>query len=252
MDQSRYDLIGVKVSVTNMKDSINYLLTNFDSARNNYICVSNVHTTVVSHEDDNYTSIQNNSFMTLPDGKPLSVIGRLKGYRTIRRVTGPDFMEMIFSDDRFKSYSHFFYGETEDNLNTFMNFIKNKYPDLKISGYEHSVFRVLTEQEKTELKDRIKNNKSDFVWVAIGAPKQEAFCAELCKETNAVWIGVGGAFKVVSGIIPRAPKWMQNVSLEWLFRLINEPKRLYKRYLITNAKFVYYLIQSLFRKKTDE
>ena len=125
----------------------------------------------------------------------------------------------------------------------------NTYPQLSIVGCEPSLFRPLTIQEETELCDRINESKADFVWVALGAPRQEKFCAKLSKNTNAVWIAVGGAFNVISGVIPRAPQWMQDHSLEWLYRWSKEPKRLFKRYAETNSKFIFYLIKEKVEKR---
>ena len=105
------------------------------------------------------------------------------------------------------------------------------------------MFRPLTTQEETELCDRINESKADFVWVALGAPRQEKFCAKLSKKTNAVWIAVGGAFNVISGVIPRAPQWMQDHGLEWFYRFMKEPRRLFKRYFVTNSKFIWYLFR---------
>lgn len=250
MADQRFDIIGVKISETTMACAKDYLLNYFDSARNNYICVSNVHTTVTARENTFYREVQNNSFLTLPDGKPLSIIGKKRGLN-IERVTGPDFMESIFEDERFINYNHFFYGNTKENLDIFIKHIKSNYPDLKVCGYEESVFRDMNDDEKENLKKRIIYSKADFVWAALGAPKQEIFCSEMCKGSNAVWIGVGGAFNVVAGIIPRAPKWMQNLSLEWMYRLTREPKRLFKRYLLSNTKFIWYLFLSYIRGKNE-
>ena len=144
---------------------------------------------------------------------------------------------------------HYFYGTTQENLNALLEYLKVNYPQLSIVGCEPSLFRPLTIQEETELCDRINESKADFVWVALGAPRQEKFCAKLSKNTNAVWIAVGGAFNVISGVIPRAPQWMQDHSLEWLYRWSKEPKRLFKRYVETNSKFVFYLIREKVEKK---
>ena len=141
------------------------------------------------------------------------------------------------------------YGTTQENLNALLEYLKVNYPQLSIVGCEPSLFRPLTIQEETELCDRINESKADFVWVALGAPRQEKFCAKLSKNTNAVWIAVGGAFNVISGVIPRAPQWMQDHSLEWLYRWSKEPKRLFKRYAETNSKFIFYLIKEKVEKR---
>lgn len=237
----RVNIIGANISVTNMDDCIKFVCDNLDKARGNYICVSNVHTTVMANEDADYRNIQNNSFMTLPDGKPLSVIGRKRGYANMDRVTGPEFMEHIMAISGEYGWKHYIYGNTKENIDILVKYLRQAYPDAEIVGYAPSVFRSLTNEEEDELIKRINDSGADFVWVGLGAPRQEIFCAKHSRRTNSIWIGVGGAFNVIAGIIPRAPQWMQKCSLEWLYRLIKEPRRLFKRYLITNTKFIYRL-----------
>jgi len=241
MHDNRVNIIGVNISATNMDDAIQYTLSNFEQARGNYICVANVHTTVMAKEDPQYREIQNHSFMTLPDGKPLSIVGRKRGFASMNRVTGPEYMEKMLELSLENGRRHYFYGNTKENLDQLIAYLKEKYPGLQIAGYQPSVFRELTAQEMTDLAEEINASGADFVWVGLGAPRQEIFCQKMAKHVRALMVGVGGAFNVLCGIIPRAPQWMQDWSLEWLFRLLQEPKRLMKRYFVTNSKFVFYL-----------
>ena len=245
---TRVNIIGVPISVVNMESCISFLFSNWDAVHGNYVCVSNVHTTVMAHDDPQYYKVQAESLLSVPDGKPLSVIGRKK-FPQMNRVTGPDLMRRLFEESKEKKIRHYFYGTTQENLNALLEYLKVNYPQLSIVGCEPSLFRPLTIQEETELCDRINESKADFVWVALGAPRQEKFCAKLSKNTNAVWIAVGGAFNVISGVIPRAPQWMQDHSLEWLYRWSKEPKRLFKRYAETNSKFIFYLIKEKVEKR---
>ena len=118
--------------------------------------------------------------------------------------------------------------------------IKKNYPDLKICGYEPSIFRELTDEEVKELADRINNSEADFVWIGIGAPRQEILMNRMKGTTNSVMTGVGGAFNILAGLVNDAPMWMQKKGLEWFYRLLKDPKRLFKRYLVTNSKFIWY------------
>ncbi len=238
----RVNIIGVGISSVNMESALKFLFDQFDLARGGYICAANVYTTVTAHEEKKYRDIQNKSFMTLPDGKPLSVVGRKRGHKEIDRVTGPDFTEEVFKRTAGTEYKHFFYGTTEGNLFKFIEYVKNHYPRLKIVGAEPSLFRPLSEREESELIKRINISEADFVWVALGAPRQEIFCNKMSERTHAIWIAVGGAFNVISGVIPRAPQWMQDHGLEWFYRFSKEPKRLFRRYIISNSKFLWYLM----------
>lgn len=246
MHSERANIIGVSISAVNMNSAVHNVVDNIDEARHNYICVSNVHTTVYAREHQAYKDIQNHSFMSLPDGKPLSVIGKRKGFANMDRVTGPDFMEALFRE---KGYRHYFYGNTKENLETLVEFVKKEYPELEIAGYQPSVFRDLSSEEKDRLVEDFNESRADFIWVGLGAPRQELFCNEMAPKVNGVLVGVGGAFNVICGIIPRAPEWMQKSSLEWLYRLLKEPRRLFRRYFVTNTKFIYYLIHDSFTRR---
>lgn len=237
----RANIIGIPISAVNMESCIENIFRDFESIRGKYICVSNVHTTVMAHDDPKYFKVQAESFMSIPDGKPLSVIGR-KQHPGMDRVTGPDLMRRIFNESKRCKFNHYFYGNNEANLEKLINVLKTDYPWLNICGYEPSVFRDMSEREEAELAERINDTKPDFIWVALGAPRQELFCNRMEDRISGLMVGVGGAFNVLAGIVPEAPMWMQRLSLEWFYRFLQEPKRLFKRYAVTNTKFMWYLV----------
>lgn len=239
----RVNIIGVQISAVNMDEVLSLLKRKINEIRGQYICAANVHTTVYACEHPEYKKIQNQSYLTLPDGKPLSIVGKKKGYKNMGRVTGPEFLENVLKISEQNGWKHYFYGNTKENLEKLIDYLKKEYPNLEIVGYEPSIFRVLEPKEEKELVERINMSSPDFVWVGLGAPRQEEFCSKLCAKTKSVWVGVGGAFNVLAGIIPRAPEWMQKYCLEWLYRLMKEPRRLFKRYFATNTKFIYYLMK---------
>lgn len=231
-----------------MADTLGFLEECLDGLKGQYICVSNAHTCVMAHDDPDYWSCQAESVMSLPDGKPLSVVGR-KTVPSMDRVTGPDLMREVFARSVEHGWSHFFYGDRQETLDALRNALESDYQGLVIAGMEPSVFRPLTAAEKDELAERISASGADFCWVALGAPRQEVFMHDLKGKTGALMLGVGGAFNVLAGTVPEAPRWMQNLSLEWLYRLIQEPRRLFKRYAVTNTKFLFYLFTNAKRKK---
>lgn len=238
---SRADIIGVPISAVNMDSCVKFLFNNWEAAHGNYICVSNVHTTVMAHDDKKYYKTQADSLLSVPDEKPLSVVGRKK-YPEMDRVTGPDLMRRIFQEAKSREMKHFFYGSTQENIDALVESVGKEYPWVQIVGSEPSVFRDMTDEEEQQLADRINETHADFVWVALGAPRQELFCNRNEGKIKGIMVGVGGAFSVLAGTIPEAPQWLQNMSLEWLYRLIQEPKRLFKRYAVTNTKFLWYLL----------
>lgn len=232
------NILGVNINVTNMEDTVKVITENLDDIKGDYICVSNVHTTVMSYEDECYRDIQNSGFMALPDGKPLSIVSKKRGFSEAERVTGPDLMEEIFKVSEEKGYSHYFYGSTQETLNKLKVKLYKKYPNIKIVDMYSPPFRKLTEQEDIAIVENINKVKPDFVWVGLGAPKQEIWMSEKKGKVNGLMIGVGAGFDYHAGNINRAPVLMQKLSLEWLYRLCQDPKRLARRYLNTNIKFI--------------
>ena len=239
-----YKILNVQTAVTNMEKTLCFLESNMEELRGEYICVSNVHTTVMAYEDANYREIQNGAAMVLPDGKPLAVLESVRGgFREAEKVSGPDLMPEVFCLSEKTGYRHFFYGSTEQTLKKLENNLVKKYPHLQIAGMYAPPFRQLTEKEDQKVIRRINEAKPDFLWVGLGAPKQEIWMAAHKNKISAVMIGVGAGFDFHAGVVKRAPVWMQKCGLEWLYRLFQDPKRLWKRYVVTNSKFVWYLVR---------
>jgi len=236
----RVEVIGVPISAVTMESALAFVAENLEQLRGEYICASNAHTTVMAKEDAHYHRVQSESVLSLPDGKPLSVVGKRKTDLPMHKVTGTHFMQHIFTDPRFAGKKHFFYGTRGEDLERMIPQVQKDYPKLEICGWEPSVFRELSDAEVKELADRINTTEADFIWVALGAPRQELLMHRLRGQVNGIMTGVGGAFHILSGAVGDAPGWMQSAGLEWLYRLSRDPKRLFKRYLVTNSKFLYY------------
>ena len=230
-------ILGVNIAVTKMADTIAYIEEHLDDLRGDYICVSNVHTTVTAYDDPEYCRIQNEAALALPDGKPLSVVSRKRGFAEAERVTGPDLMGELFSRDN--GLKHFFYGDTQETLDILKEKLMAKYPHLKIAGMISPPFRPLTEEEEAADMAAINESGADIIWVGLGAPKQERYMYAHRGRTNGLMIGVGAGFSYHAGLIRRAPQWMQRIGMEWLYRLIQDPKRLAGRYFKTNLKFLW-------------
>ena len=234
------EIMGVKIAVTDLEKTKAAVRANLDNWRGKYICVANVHTTVTAYEDPEYRAVQNGAVLALPDGGPLSKYSRKKGFAEAARVTGPDLMKELLKDDRPRPYRHYFYGSTQETLDILQKVLPEKYPGAVIAGMYSPPFRPLTPEEDAEVVRRINEAAPDFVWVGLGAPKQERWMAAHEGRIHALMIGVGAAFDYEAGNIRRAPMWMQRHNLEWLYRLLQDPGRLFKRYLVTNAKFLWW------------
>jgi N-acetylglucosaminyldiphosphoundecaprenol N-acetyl-beta-D-mannosaminyltransferase len=233
------NILGVEIAAIDMKWLVDFTVKNIKSLSGDYICVSNVHTTVMSYEDEEYCAIQNGSIIAIPDGGPLSSLGRKRGYDDMHRTTGPSYMEEIFKISSERGYRHFFYGSTEKTLEDLKDKLESDYLGIQIVGTYSPPFRVLSEEEDSIIIDRINEARPDFVWVGLGAPKQEKWMADHQGKVSGLMVGVGAGFDYLSGNLKRAPMWMQNSNLEWLYRLSQEPKRLFKRYLYTNIRFIW-------------
>ena len=237
------DIMGVNISVTNMEKTVEKVIENLDKWQGKYICISNVHTTVTASENAEYKEIQNKAVFALPDGGPLSAFSREQGYEGAARVTGPDLMREILIKSKENGWRHLFYGSTQETLDKLKTVVEERYPGTIICDMISPPFRLLTASEDEEMVNRINKANPDFIWVGLGAPKQEIWMAAHENRVNGLMIGVGAAFDYESGNIKRAPKWMQKCNLEWLYRLMQDPKRLFKRYFITNTKYLIWKFQ---------
>ncbi len=222
--------------MTNMAETVAYIEEHIDELRGKYICVSNVHTTVTGYEEADYRNIQNTAALALPDGKPLSLYSKKHGFPEAERVTGPDLMGELFSRDN--GLRHYFYGGKEETIQVLSEKLPGEYPSLRIAGMVSPPFRPLTEEEDERELQKMNDAKADIIWIGLGAPKQERYMYEHRGKVNGVMIGVGAGFDYYAGTIKRAPMWMQKLSLEWLYRLMQDPKRLFRRYFATNFKFL--------------
>lgn len=232
------DIMGVNIVVTDMDKTMAMVESQLEQWRGKYICVANVHTTVTAHEDEEYRRIQNHAVMALPDGGPLSQFSRRQGFAAARRVTGPDLMKQVLSVSAEKGWRHYFYGSTPETLQMLQKKLAERYPGVVVAGMMSPPFREMTPQEDAAAVAEINAARPDFVWVGLGAPKQERWMAAHEDRVQALMIGVGAAFDYEAGNIRRAPEWMQKHNLEWLYRLMQDPRRLFRRYLNTNVKYL--------------
>ncbi len=232
-------ILKTNINVTDMEHTISYITRNLDSLKGDYICVSNVHTTVMAYRDKEYRRVQNSAAMALPDGQPLSIVSRKRGFSEARRVPGPDLMPAILDLSQEKGYRHYFYGSSEHTLSELRKVLVSRYPKLQIAGMYAPPFRELSGEEDEEIVRKINDSRADFVWVALGAPKQEIWMYQHRHRVKGLMLGVGAAFDFTAGTTKRAPMWMQRLCLEWAFRILREPKRMLPRYLNTNFSFLY-------------
>ena len=238
MELKTCNILGLDILVTDMEKTVNLIEQNIEQLRGKYICVGNVHTTVMAHDDPQYHTVQADAAFVLPDGGPLSGYSRKHGFPEAERVTGPDLMLELFAISKEKGYRHYFYGATEETLQSMKEVLERDYPGIQIAGMYAPPFRALTPQEDAQIVAKINEARPDFIWIGLGAPKQEEWMYQHMGQLQGVLIGVGAGFDYLAGYIKRAPRWMQRMSLEWLYRLLQDPKRLWRRYFTSNVKFI--------------
>ena len=221
--------------------------------RREYVCLISVHGLVVAQRDPTIRSALNHCGLAAEDGMPLVWWSRLTGFSQARRVCGSDLLDEVCASGVSRKYRHYFYGASPRVLELLVDRLQRRHPGLIVAGYRSPPFRPLTLAEQADDIAAINEARPDFVWVGLGMPKQERWMVEhLGKIDATALLGVGAAFDFHAGTKPRAPIWMQRSGLEWLFRLLTEPRRLAHRYVIDNALFIGYTLRQITTGKVHE
>ena len=243
----KLSLFNIAVSTGSYKQFVETIMTSADSRMSQYTCVANVHMLVEAQNDRDFSSVVTNADIIAPDGMPLSWALRLLYGVRQERVAGMDLLPDLLRQAESTSTPVFFYGGNEELLDKTKAHLDQHYTALNIAGMYSPPFRDLTFTEESDVVQRINTSGAKLVFVILGCPKQEKWMACMKGKINAMMIGVGGALPVMIGMQKRAPKWMQKLSLEWLFRLGQEPRRLFKRYAITNSFFMLLFVKAWLR-----
>jgi N-acetylglucosaminyldiphosphoundecaprenol N-acetyl-beta-D-mannosaminyltransferase len=239
-------LISLNVNLISYQDALAKVIDLSRQHIPSYVCFANSHMCIEAHWDNQFAAYVNNGVLTVTDGTPLVIALRLLYCRRQDRIAGMDFMPSIIQACERENLSIFLFGSTPQVLQSLSEKIKERHPQLKIAGSISPAFRAFTPEEAGSYVTEINNSKANVVLVGMGCPKQETWMAQYSQSINATLLGVGGAFSVFGGLTKRAPVWMQKTALEWLYRLIQEPKRMWKRYLVTNTLFICLLIKEIF------
>lgn len=251
------DCMGIPVVATNLKSAVHTVCGHLQEHRGDYMTFVNVHTLVTAVENGEYKRAQEMSAYSFADGTPVAKLQRKKGYIEAKRVAGPDFMDAVLKISPDKGYRHYFYGSTPDNIGRLVEAVSEKYPGVEIVGSCAPEFVETMDADTFEeifAKDiaEIEKASPDFIWVGLGAPKQELWMMHAQGCVSGLMAGVGAAFDFMSGEKKRAPVVLQKLGLEWFYRLMQDPRRLFPRYIETNIKFLkLYLKDSLHHESTS-
>jgi N-acetylglucosaminyldiphosphoundecaprenol N-acetyl-beta-D-mannosaminyltransferase len=248
----RKNILGVHVSAINMDQTLAFIESRIFDRVGDYICVTPAHVIMDCQFDPTLRAILNSSGLTTPDGMSLVWLMQLSGHPNVSRVYGPDLMMEVSRISVDHKWRHYFYGGDPDTLQKLTDKLCAQFPGLIIAGVYSPPYRLLSIQEKEEAIKAMNASRPDIVWVGIGSPKQEQWMADHMGKINAsVLIGVGAAFDFLSGRKKQAPRWVQRSGLEWLYRLMSEPRRLWRRYAQYPIFLILLVAQAIGIKRYD-
>lgn len=244
-------VIGSPVTALPFDDQISLMLTWAKQGLSKSVCVANVHMVVEAYRNSGFASVLRQSDLVTPDGMPLVWMLRQLGVSDQDRIAGMDILVALCDRAPIEGVSIFFLGSETVILDRMKSRLAQEFPSLKIAGIEPLPFRPLTSEEDEILIERINQSGAGIVLVALGCPKQEAWIADHRGRIQAVMIGLGGAFPVYAGVHKRAPQVVRSAGLEWLYRLLQEPRRLWGRYFDTIPLFVWLALKQLITNQRD-
>jgi N-acetylglucosaminyldiphosphoundecaprenol N-acetyl-beta-D-mannosaminyltransferase len=239
-DLPRFNVLGVSLCAMNLRVATEVVLAAVRERRKGYVCVTGVHGVMEAQDDPDFRQILNAAFLNTTDGMPLVWLGRHYIGSEVERVYGPDLMLEIFAATQRGEATHFFYGGAPGVAEELREKLEARFPGVRVVGTFTPPFRALDVNEEAALIALLHERKPDLMWVGLSTPKQERFMAEYLPKLDAtVLLGVGAAFDFHSGRVSQAPRWMRRSGLEWFYRLCTQPRRLARRYLVNNPRFVW-------------
>jgi len=241
----RKGLLLNEVNVTSYADAAKMVVDWSANAESRYVCIANVHVLMEAYDSADFRSVLNRADLVTPDGVPLVWMMRLKGQRAQQRVYGPTLMLRVLEAAAQEKIPVGFYGGTPEVLRSLVKRMQERYEGLQAAFALSPPFMEVNHKENEELVEQINKSGIRILFVGLGCPKQEIWMANHRGRVHAVMLGVGAAFDFHAGVKPQAPAWMQSLGLEWFFRLSTEPRRLWKRYLYHNPRFVALAIADL-------
>lgn len=242
------NLLGTWISATSYDDACEVIEGWIADERSNYVCLANVHMMVEAHDKPQYQSVLNTAGLVTPDGMPIVWYLKRHGFPAQSRVCGHELMPAILRTAAKKGWKVGLYGGDQETLDKLVPILGDEYPGLELPYVYSPPFRTLDADEVQAIRDDINAKNVDVLFVALGCPKQEIWMSEQQPFLRCTMVGVGAAFPFLAKTVKKAPKVLQRAGLEWLYRFAMEPKRLWKRYMTTNPRFVFLLLTSRLRK----
>ena len=235
----RVNVLGIGVHALNLTSAVAVLGRAIATRTKGYVCVTGVHGVSEAQTDADFRTILNGALLNTPDGMPMVWVGHWYGHKEMSRVYGPDLLIDVCTASESAGWKHYFWGGGPGTADALAETLRARFPKLQVVGTNCPPFRPLNDAEMAELQAEITRLQPDIMWIGLSTPKQERFMrANIDKLDVPVMIGIGAAFDLISGRVKQSPRWIQRSGFEWLFRLLMEPRRLWKRYLKNNPLFV--------------
>jgi N-acetylglucosaminyldiphosphoundecaprenol N-acetyl-beta-D-mannosaminyltransferase len=240
------DVLGVEVSAVDLEQAVDLADQWVMAGKPGYICMTGVHGVMEAKSDPDFRGILNRAVLNAPDGMPMTWVGRLQGFRAMDRVFGPDFMAAVCALSLKRGYRHFLYGGKPGVAQLLEAALKRRFPGINVAGTYTPPFGALAPAQEEEICKLVREAKPHIVWVGLSTPKQERFMARFAERLLApLLVGVGAAFDFHSGLIRDCPHWVKRAGLQWTHRLMQDPRRLWRRYLRNNPAFLWHIAQQL-------
>jgi N-acetylglucosaminyldiphosphoundecaprenol N-acetyl-beta-D-mannosaminyltransferase len=240
------NILGLRVDAVNMTMAVESIESTVANGQKGYVCVAGVHGVMEAFRNHELALVFANAFLVVPDGMPTVWIGHLQGLKHMERVFGPDLMLKLIARSQATGFSHFLCGGDYGVAEELRHSLQKRFPRARIVGTYTPPFHNLTAEEEHQFVERLKDLSPDIIWIGLSTPKQEKFMARLqSRLPPVVMIGVGAAFDFHTGRIKDSPAWVKRSGLQWCHRLMQEPSRLWKRYLVNNSQFLYYICLQL-------
>lgn len=237
--RSRANVLGVGVHAIDLPGAAGIIEAAIRAGTKGYVCLTGVHGVMEAQRDSQFRDILNHALLVAPDGMPTVWVGRMQGNSTMKRVFGPDLMLEVCRRSAGTGIRHFLYGGNPGIADDLAERLRRRFPGITVVGTFTPPFRPLAPLEQLALERRMESTAPDIVWVGLSTPKQEKFMAANFQQLPCkIMVGVGAAFDIHTGHVKDAPKWIQNAGLQWAHRLWQEPRRLWKRYLVNNSAFL--------------
>lgn len=245
-ERHRCSVLCVHIDIVTFSDALARLLAWGHASESRYVVLANSHLVVTAERAPLFGNIIAAADIVIPDGAPVAWMLRRLSYCSQKRVTGPDLTWALLERCALEELSVYFFGSSQETLRLLVDRVRAAFPMLLVAGFEAPPFRPMSAEEDAEAVARINNSGAALVFVGLGCPKQECWMHAHRGRVKAVMLGVGAAFDFHAGTVSRAPVWMRDHGLEWLHRLASEPRRLWRRYLVTNTLFVLGATKQLF------